>query len=196
MGFKVVYNLQGTEEDVSASGSNFVALPYTLRPGLVTARDLFEDIGGSIQRISKHKKVDNEFEWYSMGGGTLPPNGWNLVPGESLFIKVGDSITYRTVGAHDPDLAIDLVGAATGISADGTNYVSPPINSVAHNARELFMEIGGSIQTISQHRKIDDTYEIYTNGGGTLPPNGWDIQRGEGYIIKVGGDIAWTPTHY
>jgi hypothetical protein len=57
--------------------------------------------------------------------------------------------------------------------------------------------MGGDVQFLNQHRKVDDNFEVYTFGGGTLPPNGWTFVAGEGIIVKVGGvGQRYRPLHY
>jgi hypothetical protein len=196
MGFKLNLPLLAIGGS-SESGTNYIGLPYNQQVGMVTARDLFADIlaGGAVQQISQHRKIDDTFEVYTFGGGSLPPNGWNLVAGESYIVKVGIDQNYIIVGSHNPGLTISFLGIGAG-SESGTNYYTHPYHGVAANARELFSEIGGAVQQISQHRKSDDTFEVYTFGGGSLPPNGWNLKPGEGYIVKVGADQDIVPAHY
>jgi hypothetical protein len=197
MGFKLNLPLVAAAGGVSASGTNYIGVPYNQQVGLVTAKDLFLDIqkGGAIQFLNQHRKIDDGFEVYTFGGGTLAPNGWNLTAGEAYIAKVGADQNYIIVGSHNPGLTISLVGAGAG-SASGTNYYVHPYHGVATNARELFLEIGGDVQFLNQHRKIDDGFEVYTFGGGTLPPDGWPLQAGEGYIVKIGSDKDFVPQHY
>jgi hypothetical protein len=196
MGFKLNLPLVAGSVGVSASGTNFIGLPYNQQVGQVTARDLFTDIlaGGSVQFLNKHRKIDDQFEFYTFGGGSLPPNGWNLQAGEAYIAKVGANQNYIIVGSHNPGLSINLVAGAG--SASGTNFYVHPYHGVAATARDLFLEIGGSVQFINKHRKLDDQFEFYTFGGGSRPPNGWNLAPGEGYIIKVGSNIGLTPAHY
>jgi hypothetical protein len=46
---------------------------------------------------------------------------------------------------------------------------------------------------IAKHRPIDDAFEFYTYGGGTIPPRGWRIALGESYWVKTGGGAFWWP---
>jgi hypothetical protein len=183
---------------LSESGTNYIGLPYAPKASLVTARDLFADIGGTIQQLSQHRKIDDTFEIYTYGGGSLPPNGWDLVPGEGYVLKLGmGAPDYVVVGTHMPNVVIEFKGADGGVTSEsGLNYFAPPYHGVSRTARELFTEIGGSVQQLSQHRKIDDTFEVYTFGGGSLPPNGWDIMPGESYIVKVGDTQRFRPLHF
>jgi hypothetical protein len=197
MGFKLNLPLVAAAGGVSASGTNYIGVPYNQQVGLVTAKDLFLDIqkGGSVQFLNQHSKLTDGFEVYTFGGGTLPPDGWNLQAGEAYIAKVGTDQNYIIVGSHNPGLTISLVGAGAG-SASGTNYYVHPYHGVAATARDLFLEIGGDIQFLNQHSKLTDGFEVYTFGGGTLPPNGWNLQAGEGYIVKIGSDKDFVPQHY
>ncbi len=198
MGFKIDCTLQAAQAGVSLSGSNFVGLPYNQQLSLTTAKDWFVDMldgGGSPQFINQHRKIDDLFEVYTFGGGTIPPTGWQLVSGECYIVKVATTQTYMIVGTHDPSLAITFMGPGVG-SISGPNFYQHPYHGVAATARDLFQEIGGSIQFINQHRKIDDLFEVYTFGGGTIPPNGWMLDHNECYIVKVGNTVIFTPAHY
>jgi hypothetical protein len=196
MGFKLNLPLAKALGGVSASGTNYIGLPFNQQVGITTAKDLFADIalGGTIQFLNQHRKIDDGFEVYTFGGGTIPPDGWAITPGEALIAKVGDDQNYIIVGSHNPGLTINLIAAGPS-SASGTNYYTHPYHGVAVDARALFVEIG-AVQFLTQHRKFDDGFEVYTFGGGTIPPNGWTLQPGEGYIVKVATDRALTPSHY
>jgi len=189
MGFKVRYQL--------TAGKNYLALPYRPKPSLVTVRDLFEDIGtAQAQIINRHRKDTDAFDYYSFGGGSFPPNGWTLEPGEGLVVQVGDDHQYRLVGSHDSATAIDLVGADSAASVSGSNYIAVPYHTTAQSVRELFEEIGGSIQLINRYNRQTEGFDYYSFGGGSFPPNGWDLVPGEAYIVKVGQDQTWNPSHY
>ena len=196
MGFKLNLPLVAASGGVSASGTNYIGLPYNQQVGINTAKELFKDmsLGGSVQFLNQHRKIDDGFEAYTFGGGTLPPNGWSIAAGEALIAKVGADQNYIVVGSHNPGLTVSLIAAGAS-SASGTNYYTHPYHGVATNARELFVEIGG-VQFLNFHRKIDDGFEVYTFGGGTLPPNGPALQAGAGIIAKVATDRALTPSHY
>jgi hypothetical protein len=197
MGFKLNLPLKAASVGVSQSGTNYIALPYNQQVGMVTAKDLFLDIqaGGAIQFLNQHQKINDQFAVYTFGGGTNPPNGWNLVPGEAYIAKVGANQNYIIVGSHNPGLTVSLIGSGPN-SASGTNYYAHPYHGVAANARELFLEIGGDIQFLNQHNKVNDQFAVYTFGGGTNPPNGWNLVPGEGYIVKIGSDKDFVPAHY
>jgi hypothetical protein len=198
MGFKLNLPLKKSSPGVSASGTNYISLPYNAQVGMLTAKDLFLDIqaGGEVQFLNQHTKVDDSFAVYTFGGGTAPPNGWTLQAGEAYIAKVGADQNYIIVGSHNPGLTISLFGSSPGVSASGTNYYSHPYHGVAANAKELFLEIGGDVQFLNQHTKVDDSFAVYTFGGGTAPPNGWNLVPGEGYIVKIGSDQDFVPAHY
>ena len=129
-------------------------------------------------------------------------NGWDLTAGEGYIAKIGaaegggTALAFLVPGAHDTTTVIEFLGGEDPSSKSGTNYFAPPYHLVPGNARELFLEIGGEVQFLTQHRKIDDTFEVYTFGGGTIPPNGWNLVPGEGYIVKIGSDKDFVPAHY
>jgi hypothetical protein len=192
MGFKLNLPLLAAAGGVSSSGTNYVALPYNAQVGLVNAKDLFNDIPGA-QQINRHVKSNDTFNFYSVAGTDLPPNGWNLAAGEAYIVKMGSDLNYIVVGSHNPGLAINLVGPGPG---SGTNYYAHPYHGVAANAKDLFNEIGGPIQQINRHVKLNDTFNFYSIAGTDLPPNGWDLKPGEGYIVKVGANHSFVPAHY
>ena len=92
-------------------------------------------------------------------------------------------------------LAIQLIGSDNPQSATGSNYVGAPYNTTAVTARDLFVEIGGSIKKIERLNPVTDGFDSYTFGGGQFPPNGWDLLPGEGYNVVVERDQAWQPAH-
>jgi hypothetical protein len=199
MGFKLNLPLYGATEAVppsgtSASGTNFVALPYNPQVGIVNARDLWNDLGADPNiLISRHIKANDQFNFYGTSTD-LPPNGWNLAAGEAYVVKLGNvSQNYIVVGSHNPGLAINLVGPGPG---SGTNYYAHPYHGVAANAKDLFFEIGGPIQQLNRHVKLNDSFDFYSIAGTNLPPNGWDLKPGEGYIVKVGANHSFVPAHY
>ncbi len=199
-GFVLTYSAAGASGSPasSLSGTNFIGLPYRQKTSLITARDLFNDMSPAIQILNKHRKSDDQFEFYTFGGGSIPPNGWNLLSGEGYIAKVSSGGTnYRIIGTHEPQLTVEFRGADGGVtSLSGSNFFAPPYHGVASTARELFLEIGGTIQIINQHRKTDDQFEFYSFGGGSLPPNGWNLTPGESYIVKVGANQRFQPLHY
>jgi hypothetical protein len=192
MGFKLNLPLLAASGGVSASGTNYVALPYNAQVGLVTAKDLFLDIPGA-QQINRHVKSNDGFDFYSVAGTNLPPNGWNLAAGEAYIVKMGANLNYIVVGSHNPGLSVSLVGPGPG---SGTNYYAHPYHGVAANAKDLFFEIGGPIQQLNRHVKLNDSFDFYSIAGTNLPPNGWDLKPGEGYIVKVGANHSFVPAHY
>jgi hypothetical protein len=192
MGFKLNLPLLASSVGVSSSGTNYIALPYNQQVGLVNARDLFDDIP-NVQQINRHVKSNDTFNVYGLTGTDLPPNGWNLAAGEAYIVKMGANANYIVVGSHNPGLNINLVGPGPG---SGTNYYSHPYHGVAANARDLFFEIGGPAQQINRHVKLNDTFNVYGLTGTDLPPNGWDLKPGEGYIVKVGANHGFVPAHY
>jgi hypothetical protein len=192
MGFKLNLPLLAASGGVSASGTNYVALPYNQQVGLVTAKDLFLDIPGA-QQINRHVKSNDSFDFYSIAGSNLPPNGWNLAAGEAYIVKMGANLNYIVVGSHNPGLSVSLVGPGPG---SGTNYYAHPYHGVAANAKDLFFEIGGPIQQLNRHVKLNDSFDFYSIAGTNLPPNGWDLKPGEGYIVKVGANHSFVPAHY
>lgn len=191
MGFKL--NLALVAGSGSASGTNYIALPYNQQVGLNSARDLFEDIGGSVSVINQHRQFDDNFEFYGVLGSSLPDPGFLLTPGEGYIVKVTAAQNYVVVGSHDPVKTISFNSAGT---ASGTNYYAHPYHGVSANARELFEEIGGGVSVINQHRKLDDNFEFYGVLGSSLPDPGFLLTPGEAYIVKVTADTPFDPAHF
>ena len=172
-GTEFTYNIQmvsGNGPD-SFSGINWFCLPSLTTPAIINARELFHDIEqfGPVQFLNRHRS-DDFFEVYTYGGGTLPPNGWNLEPGDAQMAKVADDFVYTVTGSDIQGQQIFLNGGPPG---SGTNFICLPSYSTAVTAKDLFQQIGGSIQFVFKHRPVDDLFEVYTFGGGTIPPNGW-----------------------
>jgi len=205
MGFKLNYTLLDGSDAGSNSGTQTVGLPYNRQVGLDLASDVFKDIGlgtnvchlyacNCLSTVSKYNTATDALATYACKGG--PAGDYALEPGEGLQIGMvsGGGGDYIIVGSHNPGLTVSLIAAGAG-SASGTNYYTHPYHGVATNARELFIEIGG-VQFLNFHRKLDDGFEVYTFGGGTLPPDGPALQAGAGIIAKVAIDRALTPSHY
>jgi hypothetical protein len=202
--------LTGADHPLSESGANFICLSEILPDGYASVRDVFEDMqaqGVPVQFIQRHARATDLFETYTFGGGSVPPDGWPLLAGEGLVVQVGGADAHQYTipgGANDPASQILLVGFGPG-SASGTNMLCVPSSwdwtaspaGDRPNARQLFQAInhdGIPIQLIAGHRRNDDAFELYTFGGGTLPPNGWDLTPGESIYIKVAaGSLFWWP---
>jgi hypothetical protein len=197
MGFQVVFTIDGPDGGAtSATGTNYLALPYVPRQGLGTARDLWNDLGSNPDiLISRHIKATNGFNFY--GSATdLPPNGWNLVAGEGYIVKVAQDSTYRILGLHDSTVDVVLIGADNPASLDGTNFLGVPYHTTAANARALYEELGGGDVYISRHIRATDSFNFYGYSTDILPPNGWSLVFGEALIVRVPSDIVYHPSHY
>ena len=195
MGFKLNFPLVGSNDSASISGTNYMGMPYNQQVGINNARDLFLDIGG-VQSISQHRKFDDLFEFYTASNTSIPPNGFAINAAEGYIVKLPDNTPYVVVGSHDPGLTVALVGAADPGSISGTNYYTHPYHGVAANAKDLFLEMGAGIQSLSQHRKFDDLFEFYTASNSSIPPNGFLLSPGEAYIVKASSNVPFTPNHY
>lgn len=208
MGFTITLPLLGESSPASSSGINLIALPYKPAtnivalatptvPGHATAGGLLEYInGGECVGKPAHavQKVDLATDGYISYDG-CSGSDFDLIPGEAFYLIMRQPATVRISGVHDPGATIQFLAAGAG-SMSGTNYYAPPYHGVSSTAREMFREIGGSVMFLLQHLKLDDTYEVYTYGGGTLPPNGWNISPGEGYVVKVVSTTNFNPRHY
>jgi hypothetical protein len=186
MGFKLNRALLAAGGS-SASGTQLIALPYNRQVGIDTAKDLFVDIGSSnIQNIQRYNTQTDVFEPYAFGLAD-----YNLTAGEGLSVKMGSDTNYIIVGSHDPSAVIQLE-AAGGASASGTNLFAPPYHATSAKASQLFVEIGTTnVQNIQRYNTQTDIYEPYAFGA----PD-FNINPGEGYFIKMGTTLAYSPSHY
>ena len=192
-GFFLLRSLDGGPD--TASGTNVIGLPYNFDPSVVTAKDLFLDMA-VITQVARHRKSDDGFDSYTFGGGTHPPEGWNLVKGEALFVQVAEDTEYALIGSHDPSFNVALVGSDNAGSLSGTNWISVPYHTTAVTARDLFLEIGGTILSIDRWRPSDNGFDSYSFGGGTFPPDGWNLVPGEGVRVRLTSDQNWQPAHF
>ena len=195
MGFKTVYRFLTPVHIGSQSGLNPLALPYIRKPGLVKASDLWADLWSQgirlLQNIQRFDRLTDQNQVY-FGG---EPD-FNLVPGEGYLIKVGavsgEFVDYQIVGSHDPAFQVVFKKSAPGISASGLNHFAPPYHAVFAKASELFTELApANVQDIRRFDRQTDQYLIYS---GSLPD--FNIVRGESYLITVGSDYQYTPSHY
>ena len=204
MGFKITLELDSQSPGVSDAGRHLIALPY--RPGIpdyafgggvVTAGDLLRYInGGKCVGTPAHavQKVDPASDGIFSYDG-CSGSDFILEPGIAYYLIMRAPADVVINGSHAPGTTIPLLGPGAG-SATGTTFYAPPYHQVAATARDLFIEIGPAATAIFRHVPALDAYDVYTFGGGTVPPDGWDLKPGEGYIIKTLSDVTFMPLHY
>ncbi len=190
MGFKFNRVLLGPGS--SLSGMNFVALPYHLQTGMVTAQDLIDDItayGGSVANVAQFQSSCDCIRTYDGVSGY----NFTLEKGRGFFLQMNADFEYLIVGTHDPDAVITLNGPGT--SASGTNVYAPPYHTTAAYADDLIDELnsaGGLVSSVSKFVSASDTFVTYTGASGTA----FALEPTEAYTVKLASDVVFTPSHY
>ena len=194
MGFRLHYTLASATAGVSISGQSTLALPDRPKAGIVTAKDLMDDIGfANILSVSKFLKATDSLQTYSgrKGGGTA----FVLTAGEAYFVKMATTVDYRILGSDDPTLSYALDQPAAGVSNSGQTLFAYNYHQTAADAKALMDDIGfANILSVSKFLKATDSYRTYTGrkaGGDAFP-----LTPGEGYLIKMTTTVNYTPSHY
>jgi len=102
-----------------------VAVPYPPAPRPTTARELFVELSAShtVQSILRLDPVTENFEFYAFGGGTMPPNGWTIAPGEGYLVQAFGEPSGACTPPADARPPI--------CSGDPTRLPSPAVNGTA-----------------------------------------------------------------
>ncbi len=195
MGFKLNRVTTGPGAG-SASGFNYIALPYNQQTNLLDAEDLRNDIGAvNVVRVSRFLATSDSFESYD---GTNPATNFTLTPAAGYVIQNSNNVNYIIVGSHDPGLVVNFDAPGTNGSASGFNYFSPPYHTTATNADELIDEINAAAGTsavvrVSRFLEATDTFESYD---GTNPATNFTLAPGVSYVVQVSSDVSYVPSHY
>ncbi len=190
MGFKLNRVLNGTGS--SASGTNYVALPFNKQVGMANAKDLIDDIvaaGGSVGQIGRFVNTTDGFQTYNGASGTA----FALAKDEGYVVSMNSDLNYIIVGSHDPGHVVSFNG--TGTSASGTNYYALPYHTTAANAKDLIDELvaaGGSVGQIGRFVNTTDGFQTYNGASGTA----FALVPGEAYVVSMNTDVSFTPSHY
>ena len=184
IGFQVTYGLDGPAD--SASGTNWLALPYKLRAELVNASDLFQDLGGAAV-VTSIGRFDPQTDAVQVYAGD-PQDDFALTPGEGLIISMKSTKDYKIYGSHDPGQAVTLVGPEASLT--GTNQYSPPYHGQAATAAELLAELGANGVTVSRLLRDTDGIESYS---GSVGDYDFPLVKGESYRIQVAQTIEFIP---
>ena len=92
----LVLQLDAAQPGVSATGKNFIVLPYTAVAA--NALQLMEDIGGGsiapVLSVSRFNAVSDTLETYTGRMGSPAPNPFSLQPGEAYFVAMATSVPY------------------------------------------------------------------------------------------------------
>ncbi len=190
MGFKLNRVLNGTGS--SATGQNYVALPFNKQVGMGNATDLIDDLiaaGGSVAQVSRFANATDDFEAYTGTAGTP----FALSKDEGYVIGMNGDLNYIIVGSHDPGHVVSFNG--TGTSATGQNYYALPYHTTAASAKDLIDELtaaGGNVAQISRFANGTDDFEAYTGTAGSSFP----LVPGVAYVVGMNNDLSFTPSHY
>jgi hypothetical protein len=185
MGFRVPFTLLGPAD--SASGTNWLSLPYRTRPELQTAADLFADLGGgaAVASVSRWVPATGTYQVYA----GAPQDDFQLVPGEGVRVIMLATVDYKIFGSHDPTRSITLLGPED--SLDGENWYAHPYNAQATTASQLTTELGAAdVVTISRFLRASDSLQAYAPGPGATD---FTLVAGEAYRIAVSRTLQFVP---
>jgi hypothetical protein len=185
MGFRISYSLLGPGD--SLSGTNWVALPFKPKPGLVTASDLYADLGGagSVVSIARHDPATDTYLVYA--GGTA--NDFPLPTGRGVVVTMASTLSYALTGSHDPRISVTLLGPED--SASGTNLYAPPYHALATTAGALIQELGGSGTVVNVTRFVRTTDALVSYNGSS--GQDFPLVPGESYQIRVQRTTRFVP---
>jgi hypothetical protein len=184
LGFHIEHTLLGPED--SASGTNWLALPWVPAAGLDSASDLFVQLGGAAT-VEYVARVDPESRGLvTYTGGT--ENDFALSPGEGLVVKMKETVQYDLIGSHDP-VSITLRGPADAMSGD--NQYAPPYHGTAKTASALIEDIGSAfVDSVTRWVTDTDGIQSYTGTSGVDFP----LVPGHSYRVRVKRTVEYTPT--
>jgi hypothetical protein len=189
MGFKLNFPLQETQAGVSKTGRNTIGLPYNRQVGIDTASQLLGDVvAGGISGIQL-EQFNKQFDTNEPYPG--PAGDFGLVASEAYLLRVTNSGDYIIVGSHDPGLSVTLLATAPGVSKTGRTRYAHPYHGVASTASELLAELGPSAIQVEDFNIQFDTNEPYPG-----PAGDFGLVPGKGYLVRVVGDLTFTPAHY
>ncbi len=183
VGYRIVYELKAPPDAID--GTNWLALPYENKPGLVDAEDLFNDLGGAtfVESVARYVSATDSFETFTGG----PDNNFTLVAGEGLRIVMKSTVQYEIFGSHDPQLVVALPGPEVTMS--GSSWLSLPYNAESTSAGALMEEIGPSmVQQIQRYVRTTGAYQIYNGSSADF-----SLERGEAYYIRVNKSVQYVP---
>jgi hypothetical protein len=185
MGFHLEHTLLGPED--SATGTNWLALPWITASGIDSAADLFEELGGAT-KVEYVARIDPASK--SMQAYTGAPEGdFPLSPGEGLIVKMKETVAVDVFGSHDQTASFTFLGPEDAMSGD--NQYAPPYHGTAGTAGELIEEIGGSFAA-SVTRWIAETDGIQTYDGST--GSDFPLVPGQAYRVRVNRTVEYVPT--
>lgn len=190
MGFRIKRTLLGPGD--SATGTNWLGLPYKTKTGLNTAADLFVDLGGAafVDSIAYYDPVSGNSSVYAGESA----DDFNLVSGRGVVVRMKATMDYEIFGSHDPGRVITLLGPED--SSSGTNHYAHPYNAISTTASQLLQEIGPDrALEVRRWQPESDSTLIYTGTIGSGPD--FTLERGAAYQILVLRTVQFVPkTHF
>ncbi len=183
VGYRIVYELKAPPD--AANGTNWLALPYKNKPGLIDAEDLFNDLGGAttVESIARYLPQTNTFAVFTGG----PENNFTLVPGEGIRIVMKATVQYEIFGSHIPQQVVALPGPEESFA--GSSWLALPYNAQVTTASELMDEIGPSmVDEIQRYIRTTGSFQVYSGTGGNF-----SLEKGEAYLVLVNQSVQYVP---
>ncbi len=183
VGYRIVYELKAPPDAVN--GTNWLALPYKNKPGLIDAEDLFNDLGGAafVESIARFDSASDSFETFTGG----PGNNFTLTAGEGLRVVMKSTVQYEIFGSHDAQYVVPLPGF--DVSPTGSSWISLPYNAESTTASALRDEIGPSaVQEIQRYIRSTGAYQVYSGSSADF-----SLERGQAYQIIMKETIQYVP---
>jgi hypothetical protein len=185
MGFFIEHTLVGPED--SASGTNWLALPWIPAEHLVTASDLFDDLGGAakVEYVAWFDPQTKSLQAYSGAA----EGDFLLRPGHGLIVKMKETVQYDLIGSHDPAVSFTLLGPADAMNGD--NLFAPPYNATAKTAGTLIGDIGSTfVESVTRWITTADSVQSYNGLTGLDFP----LVPGESYRVRVNRTVEYVPS--
>jgi len=185
LGFYLDYSLLGPED--SASGTNWVALPWVPKDDLQTASDLFDDLGGAalVESVARYVPQTGTMQVYA----GAPEGDFPLTPGEGLIVKMKQTVQYKLIGSHDPRIAVTLAGPETAMNGD--NRYAPPYHAKAKTAGALIHDVGSTfVGTVTRWIAASDSLQTYDGTTGA----DFALVPGQSYLLRVNQTVEYVPT--
>jgi hypothetical protein len=183
MGFKLAYLLTTT----TPQDLNPIALPWNPQTGLVSAKDLIDDISASTGVTPGSLSFYNNLDGFTSYVPPAPGN-FTLTVGKGYLVKVPAGTTYVIVGSDKPGFGVNL----TQDTPQDLNFYAHVYHSTASTAKQLLDQIGPNATAISNYNSLDG----FTSYVPPAPGN-FALKAGEAYLIKVSAPVnGFIPAHY
>lgn len=179
----------------SRSGTYTLNLPYQRDAQMVSAKNVFADLGGvsTVAYVAKFLEPTDGLQIHNGRKGDLGLD-WLNANGAGWFVKMNASVDYVVGGSSDPQLVLAL-DAPSPSSASGTNFVGLPYHAVADTASELMNDIGlANVASVQRFVTATDGLLVYTGRKGS-PPD-FPLVPCESYFIKMNATVNYIPSHY